>query len=321
MLGSVPCNFCRVDDATEVFGAGVAQPSRIVRCNRCGLMYASPRAKEPDHVQIQAWDPHHQHFVDRDPRRYEKERLQTRDFARTRKLINELHPHRGKLLEIGSGLGFLLAEFKQDGWDVLGVEPDASYCQHAREVLGVPSIDTILETAGLADETFDVMIMNHVIEHLGDPLATLSEINRVLRPGGHLVLETPRYDTLMFRLLGRRERSINCSGHIYFFTTRTLRSLYEAAGFQTVQLAYVGRSLTMERLLWNVGIVSKSKRIQDGLTGLARKFGLQKVHLRLNLRDMQRVCVQKVELPHGRRADAAASKTGAVTAESGASSR
>lgn len=311
MTDSVPCNQCGVDDATEVFAAGVAQPSRIVRCNRCGLMYSSPRTKEPDHVQIQTWDPS-QHFVDRDPRRYEKERLQIRDYAKTRALINELYPRRGKLLEIGSGLGFLLAEFKKDGWDVLGVEPDAAYCHHAKEELGVESLDSILEDAGLAAETFDVILMNHVIEHLGDPLTTLSEINRVLKPSGHLVLETPRYDTLMFKLLGRRERSVSCSGHIYFFTTKTLRNLYEAAGFQTVQLDYVGRSLTVDRLFWNVGVVSKSERVKDGLTGLARKLGLNKVHLHLNFRDMQRVCVQKVEsrtIAKG----AVASQTGAVT--------
>jgi 2-polyprenyl-3-methyl-5-hydroxy-6-metoxy-1,4-benzoquinol methylase len=293
MSESVPCNYCEVDEATEVFGSGVAQPSRIVRCNRCGLMYASPRVKDPDHVQIVTWDAN-QDFVSRDPQRYEKEKLQTRDYARTRKLLNRLYPARGKLLEIGSGLGFLLSEFKKDGWEVLGVEPDGSYCRHAMEELGVGCISTILEEAGLPDESYDVIIMNHVIEHLGDPLSTLREINRVIKPKGHFVVETPRYDTLMFKLLGRRERSINCAGHIYFFTTRTLRNLYEAAGFQAVQLDYVGRSLTLDRLVWNVGVMSKNERVKEWLSALSRKLGLHKLRLYINLRDMQRACVQKV---------------------------
>ena len=90
--------------------------------------------------------------------------------------------------------------------------------------------------------------MLHVIEHLPDPLATLREINRVLKPRGYLVLETPRYDSLMYKVLGRRERSLRCDGHIYFYTTDTLRRTYEAANFELVQLDYVGRSLTFDRL-------------------------------------------------------------------------
>jgi SAM-dependent methyltransferase len=292
----VPCNYCGVDDATEVFGPGVAQASRIVRCNRCDLMYANPRAKEPDHVQIQTWDPN-QVSLSWYSQRLEKEKLQVRDYAPTRALLNRAYPARGKLLEIGSGLGFLLAEFKKEGWDVFGVEPDRLLCRYGTEELGVDGISALVENAGIPDESYDVVIMNHVIEHLGDPLGTLREIHRVLKPSGHLVVETPRYDTLMFRLLGRRERSINCSGHIYFFTTQTLKNLYEAAGFRTLQLDYVGRSLTVDRLLWNVGTISKNKRVTQCLTYVSRKLGLNKIHLYLNLRDMQRVCIQKV-LPY-----------------------
>ena len=289
----VPCNYCQLDDATEVFAAGVAQPSRIVRCNRCGLMYANPRAKEPDHVQIQTWDPD-MVSLSWHSQRVEKEKLQVRDYTRTRALLNQTFPERGKLLEIGSGFGYLLTEFKKEGWNVFGIEPDRFACRYAKEKLGVDCISDLVGNAGIPDESYDVVIMNHVIEHLDNPLGTLREINRVLKPSGRLVLETPRYDTLMFRLLGRRERSINCIGHIYFFTTRTLKNLYEAAGFRTLQLDYVGRSLTVDRLFWNVGVISKSKRFSQGLAQVSQKIGLNKIHLYLNFRDMQRVCVQKV---------------------------
>jgi SAM-dependent methyltransferase len=307
----VPCVYCGVDDATEVFGSGVAQPSRIVKCNHCGLMYASPRAKEPDHVQIITWDDNLD-FASYNPQRYEKEKLQTRDYSRTVKLLNRLYPARGKLLEIGSSLGFLLSEFKKDGWDVFGVEPDGAGCRHARETLGVECVRAILEDAALPDESFDVIIMNHVIEHLDDPLATLREINRVLKPAGHLVLETPRYDTLMFKLLGRRERSVSCPGHIYFFTTQTLRNLYEAAGFQTTQLDYVGRSLTLDRLLWNVGVLTKNERARQWLSAVSRKLGLNAVRLYMNLADMQRVCVQKVRPGQAQESSVTASSAAAT---------
>jgi SAM-dependent methyltransferase len=184
----VPCNYCGVDDATVVFKAGEAQLAQIVRCNRCGLMYSSPRAKEPDHVELSqgAWK---SPFLESDSR-YRKEVLQVRDYRRTRELLNRLHPGRGRLLELGSSLGFLLDEFRKDGWDVLGVDPNAEACRVARERLQLRMIEAILERAGLEDSSFDVALLNHVIEHLDDPLRTIREVNRVLKPGGHFVIET-----------------------------------------------------------------------------------------------------------------------------------
>ncbi len=301
MSDAVPCNYCGVDDATVLFEAGVAQPNRIVRCNRCGLMYASPRAKEPDHVEIAHYDPEYDPFHPGDSRVL-KERLQVKDYDRTRALLNGLYPQRGHLLEVGSSLGYLMDVFRKDGWDVTGVEPFYQACRHAREELGLDVKNAILETAGFADESFDVVLLNHVIEHIDDPLRTLREVHRILRPGGHFVIETPRYDTLMFKLLGRRERSLGCIGHIYFFTTQSLKNLYEAAGFKTVRLDYVGRSLTAERLLYNVGVISRSPKLKWRLDRISDRLGLRNWKFYLNFRDMQRVCVQKVAqaVPPGR---------------------
>jgi SAM-dependent methyltransferase len=292
MSETVPCNYCGVDDPTVVFRAGEAQLAQVVRCNRCGLMYASPRAKEPDHVELisaRTKPP----FRESDSR-YQKEMLQVRDYRRTHALLDQLYPRRGRLLEVGSSLGFLLDDFRRDGWDVLGVDPNSEACRIARERLGLPVVNAILEQAGVDDASCDVVLLNHVIEHLDDPLRTLREVNRVLKPGGHFVIETPRYDTLMFKLLGRRERSISCDGHIFFFTNRTLRNLYEAAGFETVRLDCVGRSLTVDRLVWNLGVVSKSERAARALGKLSEGLKLDQRHLYVNLRDMQRVCVRKV---------------------------
>ena len=139
-----------------------------------------------------------------------------------------------------------------------------------------------------------MVLLNHVIEHMDDPLRTLREINRVLKLNGHFVVETPRYDTLMFKLLGRRERSLNCDGHFYFFTTQTLQTFYQAAGFELIELDYVGRSLTIDRLMWNLGVMSKSDRVKRFMERISGGLQLDKIHLYLNMRDMQRACVQKV---------------------------
>lgn len=295
----VHCNLCHADDFTVVYAAGVAQVNQIVKCNRCGLMYANPR-KEADHVEIESrpddpsWD-----YETEYPQRYEKERLQVRDSSGTRALLNHLHPGRGSLLEVGSGLGFLLDSFRQDAWEVLGVEPDRYGCRHAAGRLGIQTINATLELANLASESVDVVLMMHVIEHVPDPAGSLREIHRILKPGGHLVLETPRYDTLMFRLLGRRERSLSCDGHIFFFTVDSLKRAYRSAGFELERLVYPPRSLTLDRLAYNVGVLTKSPIVQRLTRSLPRRLLLHKIWLSINVRDMQRVCLRKGEVPLG----------------------
>lgn len=290
---AVACNICHADDAAVVFRAGVAQIQQIVRCNQCGLMYANPR-KTPDCEEMKDWavDPDWDVAKER-PQRFEKEILQVRDYARTKAALNRIYPQRGKVLEIGSSMGFLLDSFRNDGWFVFGLDPDRNSCRYATEKNGIPNKVATLEEAALPDESFDVVLMMHVIEHVPDPARLLKEVWRVLRRGGHLVLETPRYDTLMFKLLGRRERSLGCEGHIYFFTTDTLRRLYEMVGFKLLTLDNVGRSLTLDRLVYNVGVISRSAWLLSVLSKLSRRLALNKVTFHVNVRDMQRLSLRK----------------------------
>jgi SAM-dependent methyltransferase len=293
-LKTIDCNLCGSSNSTVVFEAGVAQASRVVKCDDCGLMYASPRAKLPDQDEIKDYDPEVTRRAQETSRdRYEKEEFQVRDYEDTRAYLRKAYPERGRLLEIGCSMGFLLAKFRGDGWEVEGIEPNRGYCEFIGESHGIKASPTILEEADRSAESFDVIVMLHVIEHVPNPLGTLKEIYRVLKPGGTLVLETPRYDSLMFKLLRHRERSVSCDGHIYFFTTGTLRAMCRKAGFEDQFVDYVGRSLNLARLLWNVGVMTKSRAAQRAIGKLSDLLHLNAVHLRLNARDMQRMVLRK----------------------------
>lgn len=291
---TVDCNLCGRNDAEVVFEAGVAQTSRIVKCKGCGLMYASPRAKLPDQDEIKTYDPEFSRKTREHSRdRYDKEEYQVRDYEDTRAYLNKTYPERGSLLEIGCSMGFLLAKFREDGWDVEGIEPNRGYCEFIGEYHGIKASPQLLEESNIAADSFDVVVMLHVIEHVPDPLETMRDIQRVLKPGGTLILETPRYDSLMFKLLRHRERSVSCDGHIYFFTTDTLREMSKKAGFEVQFINYVGRSLNLARLLWNVGVMTKNQTIQGMIGRLSRALNCDAVHLHLNVRDMQRVALRK----------------------------
>jgi 2-polyprenyl-3-methyl-5-hydroxy-6-metoxy-1,4-benzoquinol methylase len=298
----VACNLCGSNDYTVRFDQGVAQVNQIVNCKACGLMYANPRIKEVDNVSIEkenvlieSYAPESvlSAIVNQESQRLEKEVLQVKDYEKTRAFLHKHYPEKGKLIEVGSGFGYLLNFFKQDGWNVVGVEPNVGLCKYAESELGIETIPTILEKAELEDRSADAVLMMHVIEHVSDPYSTLKEVYRILKPGGIFVMETPRYDTLMFKLLGKRERSLSCNGHIYFFTTSTLEKLATKAGFMVLKTDYVGRSLTLDRLFYNLGVVSKSQLIKQILKDVAVKLHLNKISLYLNTRDMQRIYLKK----------------------------
>ncbi len=291
-MRQVACLLCGEEEYSVVFPPGLAQRHQVVRCGSCGFMYASP--------QIEA---NHDHWPEerdfdyavRSPMRIQKERVQVRDLAPTRKLVAALHPNRGKCVEVGCGLGFQLAAFEDDGWDVLGIEPDKHACRHATEKLGVPTICSVFREGLLPDASVDVLVMLHVIEHVPDPIAALRAVHRALRPGGHLILETPRYDTLMFRLLRHRERNVSLDDHVFFFTVESLRRAYELAGFALEGQVFPGRSLSAERLVQLAGAGSRLRGAGSAADWLCRRLPLRNWTVSVNLRDIQRVCLRRAE--------------------------
>jgi len=293
----VKCNLCGADEHTTVFPAGYAQLHRIVRCNHCGLMYANPQ-ELLDCERVQS-DTHPKVYDEKEARQYlQKQYVQLPDNEKALRVLDGLIPRRGKLLEVGSYCGIFLNRIRADGWEVMGVEPDAAAAGYARQKFGLEISGHLLPDPNLPDDAFDAVVMLHVIEHMPDPSGNLREVCRVLKPGGVLVVETPRFDSLMFKLLGRRERSVcNCNGHIYFFTVPTLRRLLEKNGFEVIRVELVGRTLTLDRFLTNVGLVLRNPWIQRWFARLGVKLHLDRLRIYLNVRDMQRLYARRTELP------------------------
>jgi SAM-dependent methyltransferase len=292
----VNCNLCGADDYKVVFPEGYAQLHQIVKCRRCGLMYANPQ----DHVDCEGFmgktgEEQYDPEAEGNRQYFRKQQTQLPDNLRALKALNGLAPQRGRLLEIGSFAGIFLDRIRADGWDVTGLEPDRPIARYARAKFGLNIIEGVLPNPALPSAHFDAVVMLHVIEHMPDPGENLREIRRVLRPGGILVVETPRFNSLMFKLLGRRERSIqNCQGHIYFFTEQTLSGLLERHGLKVLRIERVGRTLTGDRFTYNLGLVSRSPTLQRWLGKASKSFALDRFHFHLNVRDMQRMYAKAV---------------------------
>jgi 2-polyprenyl-3-methyl-5-hydroxy-6-metoxy-1,4-benzoquinol methylase len=140
---------------------------------------------------------------------------------------------RGRLLDVGSGSGALLDRMRALGWEVEGVDVDASAVENARRKgLNVHLGD--LEGCKFPDGSFDVVTLSHVIEHVEDPQRLLRECHRILKPSGRLVLVTPNAQSWGHRVFRDRWRGLEVPRHLFVFTVSTLRYFAESANFRTV---------------------------------------------------------------------------------------
>lgn len=295
---NVTCNYCNADNYSELYPAGKAQVHRIVRCNECGLMYANPQTDNVGAVEqshLTSKDGNGQVNIesalkDFTPEKHQylrKQYLQVKDYGKILDFVDK--EDKGVFMEIGSYAGIFLNEAKKRGWDVLGIEPLEIPALYS-EKLGVKVIREYFEKAEIAEESLDVIVATHVIEHVSDPSYFIQKAYTLLKTGGKLIMETPTYDSLSYKVLQHRERSIRCNGHLYFFTKKSLAMLAEKNGFRVMKHESVGRTLTMDRLFYNFGVITGKKEF---FAGISNRMGLDKFVMRVNTHDMQRVyCVK-----------------------------
>ncbi|MGB9924874.1 MAG: class I SAM-dependent methyltransferase [Methanothrix sp.] len=149
---------------------------------------------------------------------------------------------RGRLLDVGCGNGMFLDRMRQLGWEVAGVEPDAAAVAVAREMLGLEVFQGLLEDAKFPDGHFDAITMNHVIEHVPDPIGTLKACQRVLRPGGKLVVVTPNIESLGRRKFDDAWLHWDPPRHLHIFSPQSLRLAAERAGLRVQEMRTTART-------------------------------------------------------------------------------
>ena len=230
----------------------------IVRCASCGMRFLSPQP-----VAAQLIDLYTEEYyvnVDSRDRGYDGYVTEADNWRRTfRDRLGDLPPRPGRLLDVGAATGFFVEQARAAGWDAIGVEPSDWAAAYARNELGMDVRTGTLEKMRFPDETFDVVTLWEVIEHLPDPSGTLAEIRRVLKPGGRLVLSTPDAGTLAARLSGRQWLGWRkVPEHLFYFDRPNLDRLLVGAGFQPVRHRYasltVSAGFALERAMSLLGL-------------------------------------------------------------------
>ena len=135
-----------------------------------------------------------------------------------------------RVLDVGCGNGGFLWKMRSLGWVACGVEPDPKSAGYARAA-GLDVRDGLLQPDSWPAGSFDAIMMNHVIEHLHDPLATLACCWQLLKPGGQITVATPNFESRGHRFFGADWLALMPPTHLVLFTETSLRRALETAGF------------------------------------------------------------------------------------------
>ncbi|MBL0174245.1 MAG: class I SAM-dependent methyltransferase [Ignavibacteria bacterium] len=131
------------------------------------------------------------------------------------------------ILDVGCGNGRLVAALHRAGFrNVTGADP---FLARVASENAQPRFlrSDIAEIHG----QFDVVMFHHSFEHLPDPRATLSHVERLLRPGGQCLIATPNLDSQAWRDYGAEWVQIDAPRHYFIFSARALGALVADTGF------------------------------------------------------------------------------------------
>jgi 2-polyprenyl-3-methyl-5-hydroxy-6-metoxy-1,4-benzoquinol methylase len=218
----------------------------VVKCEGCGLIYVNPMVRDPE-----------KNYWGDENKYYEEARMvfsgiaahhRDPNYLEDLKIIEKMKPE-GNFLDIGTNMGFFLRHTKGRKWNVTGVDPSPALSELARKHFGLNVKTCYLQGAGFKDESFDVVTMTDVFEHIPEPKKLLADIKKVLKKDGILFIKVPNgsYNLLklnLAKLTGRlgKHDIFDSYEHVTHYSHKTLRRMLEGSGFK-VRKAFIGRPI------------------------------------------------------------------------------
>ena len=139
------------------------------------------------------------------------------------KLINSYQPVKGRILDIGAGTGDFLLECKNQNWDILGIEPN----DKAKGIAlgkGIKFGDTIEK---LESNSFDVITMWHVLEHVPDVEYQVAELKRLLKPSGTIIIAVPNFKSYDANHYKEFWAAYDVPRHLWHFSKTAIEKLFD----------------------------------------------------------------------------------------------
>ena len=147
------------------------------------------------------------------------------------KLINA-HSNQGALLDIGAGTGEFLSVAKNNGWNVTGIEPSskAKAIAENKGVSFVPNLESI------PSQSFDVITMWHVLEHVPDLDHQINELKRIVKPNGTIIIAVPNFNSFDAKHYGKFWAAFDVPIHFWHFSKTAIQKLFKEKNLNLINV-------------------------------------------------------------------------------------
>lgn len=177
--------------------------------------------------------------------------------AATLELMKVHSDEKGRLLDVGCGDGSFLKKMRKLGWDVVGMEPDVNAAARLIKNDNITVYSSIEDLLSGEKNEFDVVVLNHVLEHLPDPVDTLKQLTLLMKPSSRLIATTPNISGLGARIFGRFWRGLEPPRHFNLFSPKSIELAFTSADLNLVSLT---TEVRMARSIWYLSYLARSGR-------------------------------------------------------------
>lgn len=210
----------------------------LVKCSKCDLIYMNPRPESDKMIEFYPDFYWQMNEVSTDPIRRILNSIDTasdnaisEEKWRRIKFINKT----GKLLDFGCGNGHFLNLIKQRGWQPFGVEFSSKAVDYAKTRFGINVHLGTIQQANFPPDSFDVITLWDVLEHLPNPLEVLCELRNLLKADGVLIIQVPNINGWQARIFQKYWFHIDAPRHLYHFSQKTLMQILQKAGYKIIK--------------------------------------------------------------------------------------
>lgn len=234
MVEEVNCDLCRRDAPSPLFKRKdrfSGQEYQIVSCSNCGFIYLNPRPS-PEELPEHYPSDYEAYYLLNDHSSSRNQWHLQRALNLQLNFIQQYASSRGRLLDVGCATGNFLKVGRDNGWQVVGVEPIEEAAKIAREYYQLNVFTGTLDSVDLDDDSFDAITMWDVLEHLPSPTNALVRSHHLLKPDGLLVFSIPNLSSFDRYLFGKHWIGWDAPRHFNLFTEESLTQLLEKTGFK-----------------------------------------------------------------------------------------
>jgi len=229
------CNSTEINPLLTVKDNSVSQEDFVVwQCGRCTLRFTQDVPDEDSigpYYQSQDYISHTNTDKGLLNKLYQRVRKLT--LEQKANLIISNTKEKGKILDIGAGIGAFLSVMKEKGWEIKGIEPDEGARKNAQELFGL-KLDQPSELQNLQPSSFDAITLWHVLEHVHQLHDYVEHLKNLLTRDGRIFIAVPNYTSVDAAAYRNFWAAYDVPRHLYHFTPFAIENLMRQHGLSVI---------------------------------------------------------------------------------------